>query len=727
MSFIAELKRRNVFKVGVAYAIVAWLLIQVASVIVPAYQAPGWVMPIFVTLVSLGFPIALFLAWVYELTPEGIKVTTSEGPAQFHTRTTGQRLNYFIVGVLVLVVAFIVVDNHVLKDTGTSTIPTTTVMPDIKEHSTTPQSTNTTPVAAAGPVRRTYLPLGLTQTLRPTQLNAMVTLSPDGLQLVYLVNRSEGVQLQHRNLNQLSSQTLALPAGGILDVFFSPDGEWVGVTTDDAIYKVSLQGGSPQLLAGGLYTPFGGHWTADGTIYFSAGESNTLQLCRVRDTGGTPEPITVTGGKAGDGYSYPYVLPGGTHVLATQAPLQQARDGRIVLVDLNTGKSHVLIQNGYRARYVPTGHIVFMRSGSLWAVPFDVKQLAITGPEVPVVQEVEHGSAWGPAVYAFSDEGLLVYLAGGDMQTGGSGVSRQLVWVDRDGTETPLPAKAQDYGFPRLSPDGTQVAVMINNAVSRDIWTYDISRNILSRRTFSGDAVVPLWAPDGTRLVYTFFYPDFQGLAWVRADGTGQPEQLVDAPRLLFPSAFTPDGSTLIYSDSTSGPPDLYTLSLTGEHTEQPLLATKFSEGSAALSPDGHWLAYNSNETGQNEIYVRPYPNVDGGKWQVSTEGGGEPHWRGDGKELFYRKPGDPVTVVAVPVESEPRFQSGTPVELFHGDYFVPPNGISYDVTADGQRFLFTKAVAASGEEEEVGSRETNLVVVDNWFAELKRLAPPAQ
>ena len=678
-------------------------------------------------LLILGFPLAVFLAWAYELTPEGIRTTTPEGPAQYHTRTTGQRLNYFILGVLVLVVAFIVIDNYVIKDTGTSAISTTTVKPDVQDRSTTPQSTNKTSVTTAGPVRRYPFPLGLTRSLPPTQLNAVVALSPDGLQLVYAVNRPEGVQLQHRNLNQLSSQSLPLPteSGNILDVFFSPDGEWVGITTFAAIYKISLQGGAPQLLAGELLSPFGGHWTADGTIYFGARgrEGNMFKLYRVRDTGGAPEPVPVTGGKAEDNYLWPYVLPDGTHLLVTQAPQAQApaRNGSIFLVDLNTGEPRVLIQNGYHARYVPTGHIVFMRAGALWAVPFDVEQFKSTGPEVPVVQEVEHGSAAGPAVYAFSDEGLLIYLPGGDMQAQGVGVSRQLLWVDRDGTETPLPAKAQNYRFPRLSPDGTQVAVAVGTPVNGiDIWAYELARNLLSRRTFSGNSVAPLWTPDGSHLVYTFI--SFQGLAWVKADGTGQPEKLLDVPRFLPPTSFTPDGSTLIYHEFVTDPLDIYTLSLSGERTEQPLLATEFNEGWATLSPDGRWLSYVSNETGQNEIYVRPYPNVEGGKWQVSTDGGEEPRWRGDGRKLFYREPGNEVVMLAVPVETEPGFQAGTPVQLFRGDYFIQAPGTSYDVTADGQRFLFIKNV--TGEDEAVESRETNLMVVDNWFAELKRLAP---
>ena len=574
-------------------------------------------------------------------------------------------------------------------------------------------------------VRRTLIDLGDTQPLGDSLLDAFIALSQDGRSLVYAA-QADGIRLlYYRPLDQLNARPIP-GTEGAYDAFFSPDGEWIIYEDNNILYKVAVVGGTPQHLSvalGGY--PRGAFWGEDNVIYFISNG----KLQRIAANGGTAKPVALKSEYADWFHAWPSGLPGGTHLLLTvHQNIVNAREGHIVLIDLATGKTQLLIHNGFNARYVPTGHIVFMRSGSLWAVPFDVKKLKITGPEVPVVNGIETSGGLGQAVYAFSDAGFLTYLRGEDVQAGGAGANRQLVWVDRDGTETPLPVKAQDYRYPRLSPDGTQIALSIFNQGSLDNWIYDLARNTLSRRTFSG-AIFPLWTPDGTHLVYTY-YLNVPGLAWVKADGTGQPEKLLDlsAPGFPIPTAFTPDGSHLIYYENVSGSIDLYSVSLIGEHTEEPLLATQFNESSATLSPDGRWLAYVSNETGQTEIFVRPYPDVNSGKWQVSIDGGVEPRWRGDGKELFYRKPGNPVTLFAVPVETEQGFQAGTPVELFRGDYYVIPNQpISYDMTADGQRFLFSKTVAVSGEGKELASRKTNLVVVDNWFAELKRLAPPAK
>lgn len=724
MSFFAELRRRNVFKVAVAYAIVAWLLIQITSTVAPALHLPDWTLTFIVYLTVIGFPLAMFLAWAYELTPEGVKATPSAGPAQYHTRTTGQRLNYFILGVLVLVVAFIVVDNYVLVDKSATVTSVAGRGGTINTDEETKAATDILSSlqishSPSGRVRRHYQVLGLTHPLAAGALNAYVALSPNGGSLVYAANIEGKEQIYVRDLYTLTTHTISNI--GATHIFLSPDGKWVGSMTLRSLQKFSILGGSPQpLFEGEISNNRGGFWAADNMIYFVLNQ----KLYRIAANGGKPERVNINSDLKDFNQTWPSDLPGSKNLLLTVSQSFNLQNANVALLSLATGETKILIQNGYNARYVPTGHIVFMRSGSLWAVPFDVTTMTTTGPEVPVVNGVQTSSFYGKAVYAFSDDGLLVYLPGKDVGVRGSS-QRQLVWVNRQGNETPLAVKADNYAFPRLSPDETRVAVVIGFDESAEIWNYDLNRKLLSRRTFSGNAHAPLWTPDGMRLVYTF-YPKYQGLAWVKADGTGQPKKLIDAPRLLHPSSFTPDGSQLIYFEALSGPNDVYAMTLSGKRTEQPLLTSKFDEWHPALSPDGHWLAYDSNETGQSEIYVRPYPNIGDGKWQVSTNGGYEPHWRGDGKELFYRQGQNPFTMMAVPVETAQGFQSGTPNLLFTGDFYVHDSGISYDVTADGQRFLMLKPVQETNDEGKVASQEINLVAVENWFEELKRLAPPA-
>ena len=621
MSFFAELKRRNVFKVGAAYAIVAWLLIQVASIIFPAYQAPGWVMPIFVTLISLGFPIAVFLAWAYELTPEGIKVTTSEGPDQYHTQTTGQRLNYFIMSVLVLAVAFILLDNYVLVHIGetatvSSVATTNTGGIDTAAGESTPE-----PAVSSDSVqvRRTFLGLGQTQGLIPFGVQAFLALSRDGGQLVYVLNKKGIEQLYHRQLKQLTAHVIP-------DIFqprnlcISPDGEWVGTTNlDVGLFKVALQGSKPQQLVAQIISLAGCFWAKDNMIYFTMNN----KLHRIPAGGGKPEAVRITSEYSEWTQAWPYGLPDGKHLLLTVSQ-GNANAGHIVLLSLETGDTRILIQNAYNARYVPTGHIVFMRSGSLWAVPFDMKQLKVTGLEVAVIDGVETHTTTGIAGYTFSDDGLLVYLPGDEL-TGVMGGSRQLdlEWVDRKGNETRIDELqlSSDFAAPRLSPDGRQVAVGVSGQSGTDIWTYDFERGTFSRRTFSGNAVYAIWTPDGQRLVYSSVPPEF-GLYWTRADGSGQPESLLKSKSFFAPYSFTPDMSQLVTIKSAGQTSfDIHILSMTGGHTEQPLLATELIETQPDLSADGHWLAYISSETGQTEVYVRPFPDVDNGKWQISTGG----------------------------------------------------------------------------------------------------------
>ena len=298
--------------------------------------------------------------------------------------------------------------------------------------------------------------------------------------------------------------------------------------------------------------------------------------------------------------------------------------------------------------------------------------------------------------------------------------------VDRMGNETLLDVEARGTIYEQtLSPNGEELALSVGGfGLDSDLWTFNLGRGALSRRTFSGDSSYPLWSPDGERLAYGF-WPTFRGLSWVKADGTGQPESLINEPRNLVPNSFTPDGLHLVFHEEPpTGPIDLYLLSVSGERTVRPLLATEFSECCAAISPDGQWIAYQSNETGDFEIYIRPFPEVEGGKWQISIQGGREPRWRGDSKELYYlQQVGTKRSIIAVSVDTNPRFRADTPEVLFSGDYQAPSYR-NYEVSADGEHFILFKVAAKTG--VDTAPQMTSLVLVENWFGELKRLAPPS-
>lgn len=545
-----------------------------------------------------------------------------------------------------------------------------------------------------------------------------MALSADGSKLVYTVDRpgSAGQRLYLRSLDQLEEQELY---DGDADYpFFSPDGGWVGFQNSDGLNKVSIRGGSPQLMASSARGGTGGFWSIDDTIFYTSDEE---RLMRGSATGGTQESLDIVFDESATRQSWPYLLPGADALLYTTTSNNfGVRDGsRIDLLIQSTGEVRTIIQNGYNARYAPTGHIVFVRAAALWAVPFDVDRLQTTGPEQPVIQGVQTDTDLGTTVYAFSDDGYLVYLPGGDTKV--RGPKSSLIWVDREGNEEVLP-QLRNVAGAVVSPDGRRLAVAIIDNGNSDIWTYDLARNTLSRLTFyeSVDSA-PLWTPDGERIVFASAR-DGGGLWWREADGTGLAEPLLTGSSPLpFPGAFTPDGTQLLYTFNS----DIFILTPGNEVPPQPLIQTEFNERRPALSPDGRWVAYESNESGRFEIYVRPFPNIGEGKWQVSNEGGRGAKWSPNGLEIFFVGSSglNDSTVWVAQVETGAIFRSESPTLLVEGNYRRLGLGArgTLGIAADGSRFLLLRETENRFQETEA----TLLVTVENWFEELKRLAPP--
>ncbi len=340
------------------------------------------------------------------------------------------------------------------------------------------------------------------------------------------------------------------------------------------------------------------------------------------------------------------------------------------------------------------------------AVPFDLAALEVTGDSVQLVQGVRQ-TPNTVVDYAISDNGTLVYVP----STGG--LDRTLVWVDREGKEEPLAAEPNSYVSPRVSPDGSRLAITVSESGGADVWIYDLEREILTRLTFDPAADhFPVWTPDGQRVVFTSTRDgQARNLYWKAADGTGQAERLTTSPNQQTANSFSPDGKRLVFLESATG---LQVLSMEGERTSQPLFQSPFNVNNGMISPDGHWIANVSNETGRRQVYVRPFPNVEEGKWQISSDGGQEPVWAPRGQELFYRNGG---AMMVVGIKTEPTFTGGSPVVLFSGRYTSGLPVANYDISPDGQRFLMIKVAGTAQEQGQIN-------VVLNWFEELKRLVP---
>ena len=528
-----------------------------------------------------------------------------------------------------------------------------------------------------------------------------MALSSDGTRLVYSAND----QLYLRAMDQMETTPVRGTEGDARSPFFSPDGEWVGFYAGGGqLKKVAVSGGAPVTLCDAQVS-LGARWGADDTIIFGQRGTGILQ---VSADGGTPEVLIPLTGTEGFG---PQVLPGDKAVLFTLGQNGMSwDDAQIVVHSLETGERNVLIEGGRDARYVPTGHLVYVLDGTLLAVPFDVDALEVTGGPIPMAEGVmTAGLRSGAAHFSVSDTGALVYVTGGDP------AERTLVWVDRDGREETLAAEPRAYRHPRISPDGGRVAVVVRDP-EQDIWIWDFARETLTPLTFgSRNDFYPVWTPDGRQVAFASNRDPPFNLFWKAADGTGTVERLTESESQQFPYAFTPDGSQLVFLERGEQSVTLGVLSLEG--SSEPLLETEFDERNGEISPDGLWLAYQSNASGQDEIYVRPFPNVDDGRWPISNGGGTRPLWAREGQELFYLAAGAMMAVPVETVQTEPRFAPGNAEEVFAvRGYFVESAGRTYDISRDGERFLMIK--------EGAGGESTECILVQNWFEELKRLVP---
>jgi len=529
-----------------------------------------------------------------------------------------------------------------------------------------------------------------------------LAVSHDGSQFAYITN--EGLYL--RSMKDMNPRLLLGANEKPQTPFFSVDGQWLGYwsESDKKLKKIPSSGGTPIPLCDVDMTIWGASWYADDTILYAEIPKGIM---RISASGGTPEVLV-----AGP-YAFPQLLPNGKSIIYTDVATKPSY--KIIAQSIESGKKEVLRTAGW-AKYLTSGHLVYISDNNLFAVPFNPDTFDFIGKEVLIVENIFHWE--GVYKYAVSDSGL-VYIPGivdADINP------NTLVWVYRDGKEEPLPPISQNYfSIINISPDGTKVAsAIIEQSGNIDIWIWDFVGENLKKLTFYEDLDgCPLWTLDGERIVFRSNREKGQdGIYWKAANGTGRVEQLVSVPDVaLFPWSWSGDGNTLVLMEITGNSYDIGTLSMEGNHEIRPLFQGKHEEICPKISPDGKWITYSSNESGQYEVYVRPFPNVDSGVWQISDSGGGNSLWSRDGKELFYRKK-DSFWVVAV--KSEPIFEHGKPKFLFRGTY-----DDSWDVHPDGNRFLMIKpTIDESVEDVSAAEIPRKINIVLNWLEEIKERVP---
>ena len=543
--------------------------------------------------------------------------------------------------------------------------------------------------------------------LVPTTNLRTILISPDGGRILYVT--VDG-RLMMRTLDRLDVVPL-LETGLLSAPFFAPDGNAVGFFKlgTSEMYRVPIAGGPTIPVTRSVGVSRGATWLPDDSIVFATTAAAT-GLLRVPSAGGEPKTITVPDAKAGElDHVWPEALPGGRTLLFTVVSAGGISNAQIAALDLQTGTRKNLLRGGTNALYLPTGHLLYSAGGSMRIVPFDADRLEVRGDPVPVPEPMAISSV-GAVNASISRDGTLVYVPGAGMNA----AQRSLAWVDRTGHEERIDTPSAPFAVPRVSPDGSRI-VSHFEADTSDVVVADLRRHSQVRLTFGkSPSIRPLWSADGK---WVLFRSDIDGPAIYRkaSDGGGSIERITPVAGDGSAHAVTPDGRKLVYAQiSQNTARDLWMVDIEGKEKPQPLVAEPGDQANAVISPDGRWLAYHSSEAG--EIYVRPFPNVADGKWQLVTAGAKWPLWSRDGKELFY------VTargIMSIAVEtSQQKFQWSSPTLLFEASYSSFP-GLAgprnYDQAPDG-RFLVIK--------ESQGTSPGSLVVVKNWFDEIKRLAP---
>ncbi|MBX7183914.1 MAG: serine/threonine-protein kinase [Vicinamibacteria bacterium] len=527
-------------------------------------------------------------------------------------------------------------------------------------------------------MRRAPAPLPVVRFMIPNPENitgiGSPVVSPDGRTVAFHAANANGVtMIWIRQMDALEPRSLPGTEGGQRP-FWSPDSKWIAFTGGGKLRKVAISGGPPQTICD-TQTGSDGSWSKDGVILFDGQDNDPVW--RVDAGGGVPKieiPQTKESGVVG----WPAFLPDGRHYLYMSS--LTADSPTLMVRSLDKADATPLFKTTSRVAYAPPGYLLYIRDNTLVAQAFDASAMKTTGDPFPIGEGLGIDNVGG-ASFSLSENGVLAFRAG---ERGG----QRMLWFDRNGRESMALTEIQEYGDTAFSPDGKRIAYdLTGTAGNTDIWIRDLTRGVNSRFTFDKEReFCPVWSPDGRRIVYSRANKAAWDLYVKDASGTGEPELLLESQENKFVTDWTKDGRYIIYANAGKEAGwDMYALPMTGEKKPIPLVKTRFQEHGGVVSPDGRYLVYRSNESGQNEVYVQEFPEARS-KFQVSTNGGVDPFWRGDGREIFYRTRDR--KIMAVPVQPGPAFATGTPVPLFEATFAAVNARGLYRPAADGQRFL---------------------------------------
>ncbi|OGT70687.1 MAG: hypothetical protein A3H44_11065 [Gammaproteobacteria bacterium RIFCSPLOWO2_02_FULL_57_10] len=740
-----ELKRRKVVRVAGVYAVVAWLLIQVTNNIVPALQLPAWTSTLIVVLLLIGFPIALVLAWAFEVSPDGVQRPGADDASLGNQVPVAQIANtklLYAILTLVLLVAMFQIGERLFFNTP-------------------PPDTRIAAVSGNGipQVIRFKLPVsddgsrflgGRLDSVWGRPNSTSLALSPDGSLLAYTgwefgPDNSVTSLLYLRGLDQLQAEAMV----GTEDAstpFFSPDGRWIGYFAGPSLRRIAATGGESQTIVTDAGIPSGLNWeTARGASW---GDDDSIVyggadgLYRVAARGGEPQLIAAHGRSAGEFFrlAQPQMLPGSKAVLLHAMVTDDPATTQLMLLDLATGSLTALLEDAMNPLLLDSGQLLFLRRGALMSVSFDLAEQTITGEAVPVMADVmqalnmpNRSASSGAAQITFSHLGHMAYADGGMYPARPA----EIVRVRLDGTEEALGLDLREYIFVAVSPDGSRLLLNDRTAEGFRVLGHDLARGVSSRLDVGGFVNVgPRFSPDGLSIAFASDRGNVPvSLHRMPLDNSQPPERLIVSAGASNLGSWSSTGVIAYVLDGR----DIWMLPPDGEPV--PFLTTDAIETHPTFTPDGQWLAYVSDATGRGEVYVRPYPGP-GAALQISGNGGSEPAWSPDGRQLYYRSPGaaaDTAVLKGVDITLNTT-NSGSPLQVGREAVLIEPwpyQSItptrSFDVAPDGS-FIVIKLVddsaATPGEAPAARTRRRYAVpefyIVLNFAEELRGRARQA-
>lgn len=554
-----------------------------------------------------------------------------------------------------------------------------------------------------------------------------IAISPDGTRVAFVSRGADGKTGLSQRLLESPKSTPFPGTDGASAPFFSPDGRWIAFFADQKLKKVSVEGGAAVTLCD-VGVARGGFWGEDGNILFS---TQRAPLMRVPSSGGIPHPATELDRQKGEVTNrFAQLLPGGEAFLFTASKDNNLwEDATVQVQTVKTGKRKTLVEGGYFGRYLPGGYLLYVHGGTLFAAPMDLKRLELTGPAAPVLDDISGRANNGFPQMDFTSSGDFVYLKGT-----AAAAQYSLSWLDATGNRQSLSAPAGDYRSVYASPDGTRIAVVVQEGSARNLSVYEWAQNRMTRLTFlKGGSLGPAaWTPDSRHVVFPLASPQElsgSGIYWIRADGAGEPLRLLEEGENTQTYSFSPDGKRLAYATYAEGKRvqqgeeyAIRTVPLDMADPEHPrpgkpelFLQSNGYLRDPALSRDGRWMAYTSSEAGSSEVFVRPFPGP-GGKWKISTSGGANPMWSLTGKELFYVGADGRIQVAPYTVNgdsfvaSQPRIWSEKAPQLFYRPDLMP----------DGKRFV----IAFNSSVANAALGQTHVTFLINFADELQRKFP---